>query len=327
MNEKGVTLTTLIIVIIVLSMIAGASAVKVSSASEQASYNKLKEDLITLRESVSQIYGDSDSLENIGPIYTGDKSFLKGTQGDGQEIRNVNDNDVYYVIDANKLDSDLQSKYNIHLVKLNYGKSNFKVSSSDTSFSSNDTYIINEKSRTIYYNKGIKYNGKKYYREVERYTEVKKTEFVDEQNISKWTRNHDVFEFNYDNISGITEVTVKCNNADNWEIIYLPINNLNVDKDYQVSIDVRNDSGSTARSSEYNGAGLQILNKVEDSDNLTNSVSTKYLSNTANGTFTTATTDVFTASQPTMYLALNFGMLKDDATYTFMFKDILVQEK
>ena len=273
MKEKGVTLIVLVITIIILAMIATVTTVKTTSVVEANKYTKFKDDLISLRESVSQVYGIDDTLENIGPKYTGSVNFLSETQGDGKTVKNPNDSDIYYVINADKLNSDLQSKFNIHLLTLNYGNNNYGITNDATTTNFTDVYIINSQSRTIYYTDGIEYKGSKYYRESEGYSKISnKTLFVDPQNISKWNKLYDDrFSFEFDNNTKQTKVTVTTSGG--WEILYVPIN-VTSGKTYKVSVDYINNTGS------YQGAGFQILNKVDNLDNLSNSANTVYLSNT-----------------------------------------------
>lgn len=326
MKEKGVTLIVLVITIIILAMIATVTTVKTTSVVEANKYTKFKDDLISLRESVLQVYGIDDTLENIGPKYTGSVNFLSETQGDGKTVKNPNDNDIYYVINADKLNSDLQSKFNIHLLTLNYGNNNYGITNDATTTNFTDVYIINSQSRTIYYTDGIEYKGSKYYRESEGYSKISnKTLFVDPQNISKWNKLYDDrFSFEFDNNTKQTKVTVT-SSSNVWEILYVPIN-VTSGKTYKVSVDYINNTGSVPLNSSYQGAGFQILNKVDDLDNLSNSANTVYLSNTKSTDFQTIT-NTFTATQSTMYIAFNFGMLQDNSTYTYTFRNILVQEQ
>lgn len=328
MKEKGTTLTVLVITIAVLSMIAGTATMKITTILETDKYTKFKNDLTSLNESISQIYGSADSIAQVGPIYSGDtgsSSFLYKQQGDGRTVKNPNDGSVYYVINADKLNTDLQNKFNIHLTTLNYGSNNYGISSTSTSSSLTNVYIINGKTRTIYYTAGVEYKGSKYYRISEDYSSLpNKTLFVDEQNISKWNKLYESrFTFTYNDTTEETKVSVT--GGGGWEILYLPIS-VTSGKKYDISLEYTNNSGSTALSSSYSGAGFQVLKAVADGDNSSNSVNTVYLSNTKSSTYTKITNE-FTASQSTMYIALNFGMLADGSTYSFTFKNILIQEQ
>ena len=72
---------------------------------------------------------------------------------------NVNDNDNYYVIDIENIDN----------LTLNYG---LDYKNYETNNNIEDVYVINEKSHTIYYIKGIEIDGSRYYTTNANYTEV-----------------------------------------------------------------------------------------------------------------------------------------------------------
>ena len=109
-----------------------------------------------LKEEIDQYYARVKSLPIINE-YT-NISMLQG-------IKNVNDNDEYYVIDLKQLD-----------VELNYGKDYIEIENnrdaSENISDLTDVYIINKQSHTIYYPKGVEYNGKIHYAQNMRYTEI-----------------------------------------------------------------------------------------------------------------------------------------------------------
>ena len=157
-NEKGITLIALVITVAVLSMISIPVVVNMTGMNEFDEYAGFKEDIDILREAISIAYYNKD-IGTIGPKYEGNKEFLNETQN-GESIKNTNDNNVYYVIDVKKVNKNLS----VNMETLKNGEGNKNVSSSETYNGSDDVYIINEQSRTIYYAKGISYKGKKYYR-------------------------------------------------------------------------------------------------------------------------------------------------------------------
>lgn len=188
-NEKGITLIALAITVIVLAMIAIPCVVGVTTVVEADVLANFRSDLNNLEESISQIYGKDADISNIGPEYVGSKTFLDYYQGEvsdsgkvtaetGKIVKNPNDDDKYYVIDANKLNNYLKNDLNIKLSTLNYGANNYKLSTEMPTSDASDVYIINNQSRTIYYTSGIEYNsgasGKsyKYYRLPEDYTKI-----------------------------------------------------------------------------------------------------------------------------------------------------------
>ncbi len=182
-KEAGITLVAMAVTIVVLMMIAIPCIVNIKTVSETDKFTKLKNDITVLKESISQVY-DSDDTSKIGPKYTGDKSFLNIYQGEKNVtktskdiVKNPNDNDNYYVINVRKLKKKL-SEYGIGLVDLNYGDNNYGIDTTLKELNTTDVYIINEKSRTIYYTAGVDYTSgasKKqyvYYRLPEDFTKI-----------------------------------------------------------------------------------------------------------------------------------------------------------
>ena len=166
-SEKGITLIALAITVMVLSAISIPVIVNIPNISQFNKYTKFKNDIDILREGISIAYFDKD-IKTIGPRYEGSLNFLSGSQN-GQTIKNVNDNANYYVININIVNEHLK----VNMNKLNYGEGN-KNTGTDSYSGTTDVYIINEASRTIYYVKGIQYNGEKYYRLSEEFSNVGK---------------------------------------------------------------------------------------------------------------------------------------------------------
>ena len=188
-EEAGITLVAMAVTIVVLMMIAIPCIVNIKTVSETDKFTKLKNDITVLKESISQVYA-SDDTSKIGPKYTGDKSFLNIYQGEKNVtktskdiVKNPNDNDNYYVINVSKLKRNLKSKYGIGLVDLNYGDNNYGIDTTLKELNTTDVYIINEKSRTIYYTAGVNYtsgaSGKQYvyYRLPEDFTKINISSF------------------------------------------------------------------------------------------------------------------------------------------------------
>ena len=176
-NQHGITIVSLAVTVVVLMMIAIPCIVNIKTVTETDKFTKLKSDITELKESVVQLYGSEADISKIGPKYTGDTAFLDGTQGEvstsaestqeaSEPVKNPNDNEVYYIINVTKLKRDLRSKLGITLTKLNYGSNNYGISTLTTELNKEKVYIINEKSRTIYYTEAIEYesqsSGKKY---------------------------------------------------------------------------------------------------------------------------------------------------------------------
>ncbi len=169
-NENGITLIVLVIIVIVLSLISIPVVINTTNVTQFNKYSRFKEDMDNLREAVSVAFFDKD-IKDIGPKYTGSVEFLNGTQND-QDIKNPNDNTNYYVINVNKVNLNLT----VNMTDLNNGSGNYGLSGDETTYTgTDDVYIINEQSRTIYYVKGVQYNGYTYYRLSEKLSEIPNT--------------------------------------------------------------------------------------------------------------------------------------------------------
>lgn len=166
-KENGITLIVLVIIIIVLSLITIPVIINTTNVIQFNEYSRFKEDIDNLRESVSVAFFDRD-ISGIGPKYNGSTDFLNGKQK-GKNVKNPNDNENYYVINVNVVNFYLA----VNMTGLNYGVENTTLSGDEVTYSgTNDVYIINEQSRTIYYVKGVQYNGNTYYRLSEELSEI-----------------------------------------------------------------------------------------------------------------------------------------------------------
>ena len=143
-NERGVTLLILVITILILALISIPIIVNTTDISELQRYTYFKSDIDKLRECIETTYVDMEDLSSIGPVYTGDFSFLNRVQGNDQ-VGNPNDGNIYYVISLNNLNSYMNAQ-----ISLRYGSGNKQESYDGNEYSGSDVYIINELSKTIY---------------------------------------------------------------------------------------------------------------------------------------------------------------------------------
>ena len=162
-KEKGVTLLILVITVIILALISIPIIINTTDVSELQKYTYFKADIDKLREAIETTYSDMDDLSTIGPVYTGDFSFLDKNQGNAK-VLNPNDGNIYYVISLSNLNAHMNAQ-----ISLKYGSGN-KEKNYDNEYSGSDVYIINEQSKTIYYTSGVKYKGVTYYRLPESFT-------------------------------------------------------------------------------------------------------------------------------------------------------------
>ena len=147
-NNKGITLISLIITVAVMLIIVGTT---VYTSLDRFEINRLK-----------KMYNDiellSDKVENYYLKYNGLPIKEQYTYTTLDFDKNANDNGNYYIIDLEAIEG----------ISLNYGKEGYNRPNE-----SDDVYIINEKSHTIYYVKGIEVDGTTYH-----YIK-KKTEILD----------------------------------------------------------------------------------------------------------------------------------------------------
>lgn len=163
-NEKGVTLLILVITVVILALISIPIIVNTTDISELQQYTYFKADIDKLREAIETTYADMNDLSTIGPVYTGDFSFLDKVQGNDQ-VGNPNDSNMYYVISLSNLNSYVNAQ-----ISLRYGEGNKQETYNGNEYSETDVYIINEQSKTIYYVNGVEYKGITYYRLPETFT-------------------------------------------------------------------------------------------------------------------------------------------------------------
>ena len=164
-SERGITLITLVITIIIMIILAFTTSVNIRNYQSQNSKTNFIADMKLLKEEVEQFYSRNKSL----PIALDDETPIKFDKdvitSKLTNLININDNNNYYIIDTNELG-----------ITTNLGKDLDNViqlgAEEDITNTSLDVYIINEQSHTIYYPKGIKYDGITHYKLEEIYTTV-----------------------------------------------------------------------------------------------------------------------------------------------------------
>ncbi len=144
-NNKGITIVSLIITIIVILIISSITINVSYKRFEINKFNKMKNDLELLSDKVSNYYLKT---ENIPVVLDSSGNKTQYTFTELNFDKDSTDNSVYYILDLEAMDG----------LFLNYGEEGFKnINTSD------DVYVINEQSHVIYYVKGIKLNGEVYH--------------------------------------------------------------------------------------------------------------------------------------------------------------------
>lgn len=139
-NERGVTLITLVVTIVIMMIIAISFTTSMTSTIEYEKYNDVKEDVVKLSEEIKLYYLKNGYL----PI---DESHTYNLSQIPDRDKNPNDSGKYYYIRVNSLNIDL-----------NYGDGN-----KNSDFNTDDVYVVNEKSLTVYYLAGVMLDGERHY--------------------------------------------------------------------------------------------------------------------------------------------------------------------
>ena len=134
-SSKGIALLELAITIVIMMILVIALTTSITSTLETRRYYAVKEDIIALTESIQKYYVANGSVPSSETV-----SFDIDTLNSSD--KNPNDNGVYYKIDIDKL-SAFDST-----IELNNPE---------------DTYLVNEQSLTVYYEDGVKLDGKIHY--------------------------------------------------------------------------------------------------------------------------------------------------------------------
>lgn len=150
-NEKGITLLTLVITVVLMLIITATMINNSSTSVHLSKLTRLQNDIEMLNDRIEYYYVREGKL----PLYKEDntdyiltKSMLNG------KITGLaaSDGENYYIIDIGVL------KEQANMSNLNYGNRWNSTSPSET-----DKYIINEKTHIVYYVKGINFEGEMYH--------------------------------------------------------------------------------------------------------------------------------------------------------------------
>lgn len=146
-NERGITLITLIVTVVILAIITVSLAVNSYSSINLSKLTRLQNDVEMLNDRIAAYYVKEGKL----PIYKEENTNFqieKTTLLNQFDDLATMDGNIYYTIDLEALDINMQS--------LNYG-------SGYRSPDSTDRYIVNEETHIVYYLQGINYDGDVYH--------------------------------------------------------------------------------------------------------------------------------------------------------------------
>lgn len=177
-NEKGVSLITLGVMIVMLIIISQVAIYNSRNAIKLRKIEDLKNDIELLDIKVAEYYLKREILP-LGPKYTNTSMIVS----DPDTLNPNDDINEYYVVDLRMLSN----------ISLNYGRDYEKLAEGGEL---EDIYIINARTHTIYYPKGVEIDGKTYYRKGENFSKIdsqpnNSTNIKIDQNNKDWT-NGDV---------------------------------------------------------------------------------------------------------------------------------------
>lgn len=138
-GQKGITLVSLMITVVVMIIIAGVTVSTSTNRFKINNVKKMQNDIEMINDKISTYY-----------MKYGGIPILKDAKNNGIEYiystidfeTNQNDDDKYYIIDLAAIGN----------ITLNYGQNGYKNRNT-----SDDVYIINNKTHTVYYVRGVEY--------------------------------------------------------------------------------------------------------------------------------------------------------------------------
>ena len=139
-QNKGIALITLILAIIIMLIISSTLIYNANTVGKTKKLNNMYNDIKLLKSKIEIYYAKYNGLPILQQPYT-NTSDIKNI--------NINDNETYYVIDLEAIEN----------LTLTYGKE-YKEYKNTPNQDKKDIYVINEKSHTIYYIKGIEIDKK-----------------------------------------------------------------------------------------------------------------------------------------------------------------------
>ena len=214
-KEKGITLVSLIITIILMIIIASTTVHTSMNRFKINNLNKMYNDIELLKDKIDNYYIQYGGI----PVLRNDSNEpIQYTFSSLNFDRNVNDNELYYIIDLGAMGD----------FTLNYGKDGYEKPNT-----SNDVYIMNEKTQTVYYVKGIEYTDGNLYHSKglennlneDKVPPTKPTINIIEGTLDKNNENNSEYTVYYttsvtiefvpgkDNWSGVNKTTYSINNS------------------------------------------------------------------------------------------------------------------
>lgn len=239
-DNRGITLVTLSIAIIIMLIITSTLIYNITTGTKVRTLNNMYQDITKLKDKVDLYYSSYNTIPILETKYENVTHI--------QSI-NPNDNDVYYVIDLESLEN----------VRLNYGKE-YETYKTNPSKDLTDLYIINERSHSIYYVKGIEFDNRIYYTIPGEHTKIETNSIANLQ-LEKMDANVAVVKINaVDKTNGIKQIKLFVNDKEHQVYDYTSNSRemkkevLNITlpfgKDYICYLEIVAEDGSLTKSNE-----------------------------------------------------------------------------
>lgn len=229
-QEKGVTLISLAVIIIILGIIMSMLLYSVKDTKDVTKLTNLYSDIDNLTDKISNYYSKYGKIPAFEKQGLNEKVASLTNSPIG-----VNDTGNFLVIDLNAIEN----------LTLNYGQ-DFKTIKNNELENNTDLYIINENSHNIFYLKGIKIENKIYYTNGSKDTQKVDLHYIDGIEIPE----------GYTYKSGNSETEIIIEDAENKEFKWADVEN----KKYTIN---QNGNTITATDDEDNVITLIIDDNEE----------------------------------------------------------------
>ena len=165
-QEKGISLISLAITIIILGIITSIIVYNVKDTKHTEALTKMYTDIENLNDKIASYY---KTYGNI-PAYSTEKCSINGALlANLENAQGANDTEVFLVIDLSAIENLTLNYGKGYEILLNELSENEQYTLNETS--DKDIYIINENSHNIFYLEGVTIEGKTYYTNQDKDTE------------------------------------------------------------------------------------------------------------------------------------------------------------
>lgn len=254
-RDKGITLVSLIITIVLLLIITGTTVYTSVDRFKINNLKKMYNDIELLDDKVNNYYLKYGGLPVIKDAKNNPESY---THTALYFNKDVNDNENYYIIDLAAIGD----------ITLNYGKDGYESPNG-----SDDVYIINEKSHTVYYVRGIEYTDGNLYHSKKVDGDINEDTIPPTTPEIKVVEGDEIIENNYetnvtlefvpgkDNDSGVNKTTYSINGNNEQEINSLENNQYKISEKgiYEVTLKTYDNNNNVSEATKTIYVGVEYL--------------------------------------------------------------------